>query len=316
MSVDRVANSSQSNYMLTQIGKANANLQQSQTQVSSGKVADTYAGIGGKTAALEGARAVVQKSQAYQDNTQLALTQTDLQDTQLTTLSSLASQLQSAVTSASGNSDGTNLMNTADGIFQQAASILNSTDSNGNYIYGGSATDKPPFTATQLSDLASPATVDTFFQNNSTKKTVQVGDGQTETIGVLASDIGTNLMTSLQALYDLAVAPTGSDTFSGQLTSTQTTDLTNQVLPSANTATTDLNYVTAINGDTYTSLQSSITNQQTINTLYTGFVSNIEDVDMAQALTNLSSDQTALQAVLTVTSKLNDMSLLNYLPSS
>lgn len=315
MSVDRVASNSQTNYMLTQIGKANVNLQKTEMQVSSGKVSDTYAGIGDKTAALEGARVAAQKAQAYQTNTQLAVTQTDLQDTQLTTLAGLASQLQKAITTAAGNSDGTDLMSSADGIFQQAAAILNSTDSNGNYIYGGSITDQPPFTATKLSDLASPATVSSFFQNNSTKKTVQVGDGQTETIGVLASDIGTNLMTSLQTLYNLAVAPTGSDTYSGQLTNSQTSDLTSQVLPTATKAATDLNSATALNGDTYNNLKSSITNQETLNKLYTGFVSDIEDVDMAKALTNLSSNQTALQAVLTVTSKLNNLNLLNYMPS-
>jgi flagellar hook-associated protein 3 FlgL len=315
MSIDRVATNSQTNYMLSQIGKSNARLQQSEMQVSSGKVSDTYAGIGDKTAALEGARAAAQKAQAYQANTQLAVTQTDLQDTQLTTLSGLASQLQKAVTSAAGNSDGTDLMNTADGIFQQAASILNASDANGSYLYGGSVTDKPPFTATKLSDLASPATVSSFFQNNQTKKSVQVGDGQTETIGVLASDIGTNLMTALQSLYNLAVVPTGTDAYSGKLTSTQATDLSNQVLPTATTAATSLNSVTALNGDTYSSLKASITNQETMNKLYTGFVSDIEDVDMGKALTNLSSNQTALQAVLTVTSKLNNLSLLNYMPS-
>ncbi|MDR3527758.1 MAG: flagellin [Rhizomicrobium sp.] len=320
MSVDRVATSSQTNYMLTQIGKANANLQQSETQVASGKVSDTYAGYGAKTAALEGARAAAQKSQAYQDNTNLAVTQTDLQDTQLTTLSGLASQLKSTVTSAIGNSDGTNLMSTADGIFQQAAAILNSTDANGNYIYGGSVTDKPPFTATKLSDLApSPPTptpsISSFFQNDTIKKSVQVGDGQTQSIGVLASDIGTTLMTSLQSLYNIAVAPTGTDAYKGSLTATQTDALSTQVLPTASTAATDLNAATALNGDTYNSLKSAVTSQQTINTMYSGFVSDIEQVDMPTALAKLSLDQTALQAVLTVTSKLNNLSLLNFMPS-
>jgi len=323
MSVDRVATNSQTNYMLTQISKANAKLQQSEMQVSSGKVSDTYAGYGDKTAALEGARAAAQKSQAYQDNTNLAVTQTDLQDTQLTTLAGLASQLKTALTNAVGNSDGTSLMSTADGIFQQAASILNSTDANGNYLYGGSVTDKPPFSATKLSDLvpaaSPPATlpsIGSFFQKDTTKKSVQVGDGQTETIGVLASDMGSSLMSSLQSLYNIAVAQTGTDTYNGALTSTQTDTLSNQVLPTATTAATDLNTLTAQNGDTYNSLKSSITSQQTINTMYSGFVSDIEQVDMPTALTNLSTNQTALQAVLTVTSKLNNLSLLNYIPAS
>lgn len=313
MSIDRVATNSQTNYMLTQIGKANSKLLDTQAQVASGKVSDTYAGIGDKTAALEGARVAAQRADAYQESTQLAVTQTDLQDTHLTTLSGLSQQLQKAIQNAVANSDGTDLMNTAQSVFDQASQILNATDSNGNYIYGGSKTDSKPFTATTLSDLASPATVSSFFQNDTNKKTVQVGDGETQTIGVLASDIGTDLMNALQKLYDL---DGGTGSYDSTLTATQTDALTTQPLPDANTAAKNLNSATGMNGGVYTALKSSITNQETMSKLYTGFVSDIEDVDMAQALTNMTANQTALQAVLTVTSKLNTLSLLDYLPSS
>jgi flagellar hook-associated protein 3 FlgL len=50
-----------------------------------------------------------------------------------------------------------------------------------------------------------------------------------------------------------------------------------------------------------------------MSTLYSGFVSNIQDTDMATAATQLSLNQTALQAALQVTSTLNKLSLLNYL---
>jgi len=228
-------------------------------------------------------------------------------------LAGLATQLQTAIQKAVANSDGTDLMNQADSIFQQAAQILNSTDSNGNYIYGGSKTDQKPFTATSLSDLASPATVASFFQNDQSKKVVQVGDGQSETVGVLASDVGTDLMTALQKLYNL---DGGTGSYANTLTTTQTDALTNTVLPDAKKAGDTLNSATALNGDTYTNLKSAITNQQTMSKLYTGFVSDIEDVDMGQALTNLSMNQTALQAVLSVTARLNNLTLLDYLPTT
>jgi flagellin-like hook-associated protein FlgL len=50
--------------------------------------------------------------------------------------------------------------------------------------------------------------------------------------------------------------------------------------------------------------------------MYAGFVSNIADVNMGQAVANLNLDQTALQATTEVTAQLNQISLLNYLPSS
>jgi flagellar hook-associated protein 3 FlgL len=316
MTIDRVATNNQTSYMLSQIAKANVKLQQSESQVTTGKVSTDYAGIGDKTAALQGAQAAADRAQAYATNTQLAVTQTDLQDTQLTTLTGLAQQLQKAIQSAAANADGTGLMTTAQSIFEQASAILNSTDSNGNYLYGGQITDKQPFTATSLANLDSATSVASCFQNGTTKKSVTVADGQTQQIGVLASDIGTGLMTTLKALYDEDKLSGTSGDLSGTLSETQVNDLSSTLAPQAISAYTNLNAVTAANGDTYTSLKNEVTNQQSLQNLYSGFVSDIQDVDMATALTNLSQNQTALQAVLTVTSKLNDLSLLNYLPTS
>jgi len=311
MTVDRVANNAQAQYMLSQIMRANTALDTTQAQVASGKASTDYVGIGSKTGALEAARAAAARADAYRSNTQLAVTQTDLQDTQLTTLSSLAEQLKQAVTTAAGNGDGTNLMATAQSVFEQASAILNSTDSNGNYIYGGGQGNTKPFTATSLSDLVS-GSVSSYFQNGTQKKSVMVGDGQTVQIGVLASDIGTGLMT---ALKNLASADSPSGSLDGQLTGTQTANLTNNILPSATSAYTGLNTVTATNGDTYNRLKDAVTNQQSQSTLYQGFVSDIEDVDMTQAISKLNQNQVALQAALEVTAKLGQLSLLNYLPA-
>jgi flagellar hook-associated protein 3 FlgL len=312
MPVDRIATNTQAHYLLSQIMNANAALDTTQAQVASGKVSTNYVGIGDKTAALEAARAAAARADAYASNTQLAVTQTDLQNTQLTALSSLAGQLKQAITSAAGNSDGANLMATADDIFQQASAILNSTDSSGNYIYGGGQGDAKPFTATSLSDLAG-GSVSNFFQNGTQKKSVLVGDLQSVQIGVLASDVGSQLMTALRNLAG-ADSPTGS--LDGSLTNAQAADLTDNVLPSATKAYTDLNAATAVNGDTYRRLGDAVANQQSLSTLYKGFVSDIEDVDMTQAVTRLNQNQVALQAALAVTAKLGQLSLLNYLPTT
>jgi flagellar hook-associated protein 3 FlgL len=312
MSIDRVATNSSSQYLLSQIMRANNALDVSQTQVASGKVSTDYAGIGDKTAALEAARSAADRAKAYSSNTQLALTQADLQDAQLTTLTGLATQLQKALQSAAGNSDGTNLIETAKSIFEQASSLLNATDANGNYLYGGDKSDTPPFTATDISSLNSQP-IANFFVNGSTAKKVQVGDGQTEQIGVLASDIGKDLMTALNTLYQ-ADSPSGS--LSSALTTAQTDQLTSTVLPLATAAAKKLNAATAANGNVYNSINDSITNQKAVSNLYDGFVSDIEDVDMAQAITKLNSNQVALQAALQVAAKLGQLTLLNYLPTS
>jgi flagellar hook-associated protein 3 FlgL len=312
MTVDRIATNTQAHYLLSQVMNANSALDTTQTQVASGKVSTDYVGIGDKTAALEAARAAAARADAYASNTQLAVTQTDLQDTQLTTLSSLAEQLKEAIATAVGNADGSGLMATAQAVFAQASSILNSTDFNGNYIYGGGQGNTKPFAPTALSDLAG-GSVSSFFQNGTEKKSVLVGDGQSVQIGMLASDIGSQLMTALKNLLS-ADSPSGS--LDGALTGAQAADLTDNALTSATQAYTELNTTTAMNGDAYNRLGDAVTNQQSLSTLYKGFVSDIEDVDMTQAVSRLNQNQVALQAALAMTAKLGQLSLLNYLPAT
>ena len=313
--IDRVSTAGQSALLLSQIEQANAALDKTQAQVASGKVSTTYAGLGDKVAVLEAARTAANKATAYQTNTTAAVNQADLQDSQLSDLSDLANQLRSAITTAVANGDGSTLMATAGGIFDQVSQILNTKDANGNYLYGGDKDDTPPFTATSLSDLASMPSVSSAFANGTQKKSVMVGDGQSVQVGVLASDIGTGLMQTLKDLAGFDAGSTGDFAGSQNLTDAQNSFLTSEIQVSANAAS-GVNAAAATNGFVYNQLQDAATHQSTLSTMYQGFVSNIENVDMPTAITQLNSDQTALQAAVQVTAQLNQVSLLNYLPST
>jgi len=311
MSVDRVATNSQAQFLLSQIMQATKNMNASQQQVASGKVSSDYAGIGGKTGALEAARASAARANAYQSNTQTAVNQVDLQDTQLTQLSSVAEQLQTAISKAVGNNDATGMMDNVQSIFDQVSQVLNAKDTNGNYLFGGDKDDVPPFNVTSLSQLASLANVSDAFSNGTQKKSVMIADGQSEQIGVLASDIGTQLVQTLKDLASFDAGPTGS--FSATLTAAQSTFLSAEI-PVAKAASVSVNGAAAANGYTYNRLTDAVDQQTALSTLYKGFVSSIEDVDMPTAVSQLNMNQTALQAAMQVTAQLGQISLLNYLP--
>jgi flagellar hook-associated protein 3 FlgL len=311
MTIDRVATNSQSQYLLSQIMQAESNLNTTQAQVTSGKVSTTYSGIGDQTAVLEATRSVANRTTAYQTATTAALTQVNEQDSQLTSLSDLANSLRTAITTALANNDGSTLMTTAQGIFDQATQILNTKDANGNYLYGGDNNTVPPVSISDISGLASPATASGAFQNGSQASSVMVADGQTVQTGVLASDVGTQLMATLKSLVDL----NNSTPLTSDMTSAQQSSLTSAV-SSATTAATTINNVAAQNGNNYNQLQDASDNQTTMSTLYSNFMSNIEEVDMPTAITQLNQDQVALQAAVQVTAQLNQISLLNYLPAS
>jgi flagellar hook-associated protein 3 FlgL len=315
MSVDRVATNAQSQYLLSQIQQASVALNKSDAQVASGLVAPDYAGYGSQTAVLTGAQTAAARASAYQASTQMAVNQVDLQDTQLTALSGLASQLQQAISDALANNDASTLPTQAQSILDQATQILNSTDANGNYIYGGDKNNTPPVTVSTMAQLDALPSVSDAFANGSLKQSVQVGSGQSVQIGVLASDVGTDLLKTLKEIGTFDAGPTGNFAASTTLTSAQNDFLTTE-LPKAVSASTNLNTATAANGYVYNSLKDAVTNQTTLSNLYQGFVSSIQDVDPATAITQLNANQTALQAALQVTSQLGQISLLNYLPNS
>ena len=313
MTIAPISTNAQSQLMLAQIQKVENNLSQTKSQVATGLVSTTYGGIGDQTAVMESAQSQGAMATSYASTAQLAANQADLQDTQLTQLGTLASQLKQDITTAVANNNGATLMSQAQSIFDQAAQILNSQDANGNYIYGGGNSSTPPVTPTSLSQLAALPSVSQAFTNGTQKTSVQVGSNQTVQVGVLASDVGTQLM---QTLSDISNYNSGSNgNFGSTLTSAQSSFLSGEI-SSAQTASQTVNDVVGSNGDVYQQLQSAVTQQQSMSTLYQGFVSNIQNVDMATASTNLSQEQTALQAALDVTSKLGQISLLNYLGSS
>jgi flagellar hook-associated protein 3 FlgL len=315
MSVDRVATAQQSAFFLSQINQASAALDKTNTQIASQKIATTYAGFGDQAQVLQATISAKARNDSYSTATTLATSQADVQDTQLTNLSSLAAQLSKAVSDSVANNDPTTLMTQVSSIFDQATAILNSKDANGDYVYSGGKTDTAPVTTASLSALVALPAVSGAFANGTNKKSVQVAEGQTVSYGVTASDVATGLMQSLKDIAAFDAGGTGNFAGSTNLTQAQNTFLSGQIT-SIGTVAAGLNNVTAKNGDVYNQLQNATKQQTSMSTLYSGFVSNIQDTDLATAATQMSLNQTALQAALQVTSTLNHLSLLNYLPVS
>jgi flagellar hook-associated protein 3 FlgL len=311
--IGRVATNNQAQILLAQLLQNESNLNKSQEQVASGKVANTYAGMGDKAAVLEAARSAQAHADAIQSATQLAVNQADLQDTQTTSLANLADQLRQAVTKALADDDASTLMSQAQSIFDQAQQILNSKDANGNYLYGGEKDTTAPVNVTSLADLAALPSVSDAFSNGTIRKSVNIGGGQTVQVGMLASDLGTQLF---QSLADIANFNSGANGPFGDTVNTVQSDFLTTQVQAAQTANQNLNNQAAANGFVYNHLNDVIDQQKSTSTLYKGFVSTLEDVDMGTAITQLNQNQVALQAAVQVTAQLSQVSLLNYLPSA
>ena len=313
MSIDRVATAQQSSYFLSQINQAGVRLDDINRQIASGVVAETYAGFGDQAQMLQATISAHGRNEAYARATTLAATQVDLQNTQLTALSDLAAQLKKVVADTVANNDPRVLMAQVESIFSQTVTILNSKDANGDYIYSGGRTDTAPVNISTLGQLVALPSTAAGFTNAYDKKSVQVGDGQSITFGVAASEVASGLM---QALKDIAAFDaSGAGNFDGStnLSGAQASFLTGQIA-ATDTVAQGLVAVTARNGNIFKQLETVQEQQTSMDTLYAGFIDKIQNTNMAEAATQLSLNQTALQAALQVTATLNQLSLLNYLP--
>jgi flagellar hook-associated protein 3 FlgL len=308
MSIDRIGTFANTQILLSQIQKSENALDTTNKQVASGNVSDTYSGYGQQTAVMEAARSSAARTDANVATAQAASTQLSMQDAQMSQLSNLASQVRQTLTEASANQDGTSLSATMEGYFDQAVQILNSKDGN-SYLYGGDNNQTPPVTVNSLSDLAALPAVSQAFANGTAPTSVRIGDNQTVQVGMLASDVGTQLFSLFQQFAQFNQATP----FDGQTSDTQQNFLQSSIA-GATAAASQVNAQDAANGVRYQAVQDTVTQLQATSTVYKGFVSNIQDVDMAQAITQVNQNQVALQAAFQVTATLNQLSLLNYLP--
>lgn len=313
MSIDRVTTAQQGAFFLSQIQGAGARLDQTNRQIASGVVAETYAGFGDKAQVLQATLSANARTANYAAATKLAVTQTDLQDTQLTALSDLAAKLKKAVSDTVANNDARSLMPQVESIFSQALAILNGKDANGDYLYAGGRTDTAPVSISSLADLVALPAVADAFTNGQSKKAVQVTDGQSITFGLTASDIATGLMQQLKDIAAFDAGPDGDFDNTAALSAAQNSFLTPRIAL-VDGAVQGLTAVTARNGGIFNQLEGAQEQQDTMKVLYGGFIEKMQKTDLAEAATQLSLNQTALQAALQVTATLNQLSLLNYLP--
>ena len=309
MAIERIGTFANTQLLLSQIQKAESNLDNTDRQVASGKLADTYTGYGDKTALMEAARSSAARADANVAAAQQASTRLDLQDSLLTQLSDLSQNVRQTLTKAAADQDATSLMTQLQGYFDQAVQILNSKDANG-YIFAGDNNQTPPVTVTDMNSLASLGSVANAFANGTVKTNVRVGDNETVQVGLLASDLGTNLFSLFQQVAQFDQG--GNGPFAATTTPAQQSFLEGTIQTAASAAA-GVTAEAAGNGIRYKQVQDSITQLQATSTVYKGFVSNIEDVDMAQALTKLNQNQVALQAAFQMTSTLNQLSLLNFM---
>jgi flagellar hook-associated protein 3 FlgL len=176
-----------------------------------------------------------------------------------------------------------------DQLAEQAKTTLNGAY-DGRYLFSGTATDQPPYTA---------ATGDAY-QGDAGQVLRQIGPGATVKVNVTGNDVLAGLLPALRTL--------STDLASNNTTALQGTDL--QAIDSAFDTVTN---VRAQVGATTNRVQAAATRLSDLHDLTTSLLSSTEDADLPKALTDLATQQNALQSALRAGANLIQPSLLDFL---
>jgi flagellar hook-associated protein 3 FlgL len=250
----------------------------------------------------------------YQSNiTQLQSTATTAA-TAMNSLQTITEQAGEIATEAGGVNSSTQLATYATqvgNLIQEALQAANTQDAQGNYIFGGTINNQPPFTAT--TDASGNVTAVTY-QGNTDESQTPIGAGQTVSAQVPGAN---NTGSGTEGL--LSDSRSGADLFRDlislqqNLTSGNTTAIASTDSPNL---TTDENHIVsgiAANGVLQSTLESASTAATQLGTTITSQTSNLTSADLATTLTQLDQTQTAYQAALESGEMIMKLSILNYI---
>jgi flagellar hook-associated protein 3 FlgL len=301
----RISTYGASQSALMDLMRAQQSLFQAQQELSTGKKGADLKGVGYQAETIAASRGALSRSKAFEEAALRSGIRLDAQNVALERLSESVGELRSAMTSK----DGTFVMQEITDAFYGAINALNSQHL-GAYMFGGTRDDTKPMTISTLAELAALPAVGDAFQNNNLEPTVQVDQNNKITVGRLASDIATDIMASFKRIAEFEAGPNGP--FVDPMTDAQQSFVVGE-LQNIVAAQTGIISVVGMNGVMQSQIESSQQSQKDRQDFLTSMISDIEDIDMAQAATNFQTAQNVLDVSAKTFATLTQVSLLNFL---
>ena len=307
----RISTVGQNDFLLTDIFNIQKRIADGTRQISSESKSTTYHGLALDVQALAAAKSIKSKSEqfviAHRDLSRI----TNVQDLVLEGLSDIAKQLKVEMITASQPGGGVGFRTVIDNLYTDAVNLLNIKE-NGRFLFGGTRTDTAPVQSLLPANLEALGAGNhaQAFVNNSVKPTALIDDGLEITHGVIASEVATDLFNIFQDLMIAATASAGD--FEKPLTDSER-DFVISKFSEADTAFDTINLIQAQHGVAARLIEETAARHENEIVLVNKFIADIENINVAEAVSKLNNDQTALEASFRVFSQLNSLSLLRFI---
>ena len=301
-------------------GAIRRQLADAQEQVATGRVSDTYAGLGASARTTLSLRPEVAHHAAWQANIDTATVRLDVTQTALKGITQIASNFyaKTAALNHVGASEADSIAASAKLALTQVAQLLNSKVGD-IYVFAGQDSANAPVpdtsaAALSMDLLASDTATAPFSATLGTSvPEVEIGDGQRVSTGLLANR---------NTLATSSAPTTGSYMRDVMRALASLTGVTDNPGLEATAADARARLGSAINamttetgalGETQASLTARKTTLSEMSLALTKQISSVEDVDMASALTRVSALQTQLQASYQMIAAARSLSLAKFL---
>lgn len=304
--------SSNGNYsaVLANIQAAQQRQMEAGARVSTQKQGTDLKGYARNAEMLTAMKSIDARIGGYLEQSKLITDKLTTQDFALSQLTSSAQGTRETIAQALASGRADTLMQDLQGFFRNSVDGLNARYG-GKYVFAGGQIDTLPVSATALADLTNPAyVISDFFHNDEFLTQAKVDDSTTVTTGLLADDLGTDLLTAFKDIQAFNESVDGP--FQGNLTDNQRAFLEG-VMDTWDSVHKDLINHTARNGMVQTRVDSVKVDLASRKISLAGMMGGITDADPAEAATALQQAGVAVQAAAQVFLSLQNSSLLNVL---
>ena len=292
-----------------QLGNVQRSLAKTQEQLSTGKQITKPSDMPDKAALVTRLESEIARQKTYQGNIKAVEIRLTGEETALKNTSDVMFRMKELAVQAANDT-----LNDADRktvslelneLRNQALSLANSQDANGNYYFSGSRVNQAPF--------GPDAKGMVVYQGDQTHMVVNVGDNRKMNMNLPGSDAFGGVVRDdgkggkvgvgfFQALSDLIDAVKGSNRIGIQQGISEIDHLQQGVSEAEAKVGTDLNVVDA---------QNNVLDEITLRLKTT--MSDIQDLDYTEAITRMNKDQLALEAAQSSFAKISKLTLFSYI---
>lgn len=293
---------------LADLSKAQQELVEAGRQSSAQTRAKDLKGYGREAQTLVSAQRLVARNQGFQATARELTTRMQIQDVTIGRAAESVSKLKDELFQNLSLESGEGVRSQLEEAFAVLKDTMN-TNLGGRYLFGGVLNDRPPVTASSLSDLAAnPLT--SSLEQGAEAQVMRVEEGRTVRAGLVADDVITQALASVKRLAEMDEGPDGP--FGGDLT-----DVQKQAIQSELTALSDAfdNILSqqAENGRLSKEVESANGRLTSQYNALDEAIGGIVDVDLAQVAVRLNQAQFAYQSSASVFNVLRSLSLLDIL---